>query len=87
MTDIQQKKIDLFKRMYNLEREVLDAKELQKELKDEFAFHKEFNPSGIDKKLVAKVMKAAKAKAGQDDLKGKASELQELDELITELED
>ncbi|MNQ24618.1 hypothetical protein D3C85_378170 [compost metagenome] len=80
-------KQSLFKRTYNLEQEVITAKELQKELKSEFTFEKEFNTAGLDKEVVKKVMKAAVAKAKQDTLKEKAQELLELDELITELED
>lgn len=79
-------KQDLFKRTYNLEQEVIQAKELQKELKGEFSFDKEFNTNGLDKKLVAKVMKAAQAKAKQDDLKGKSDVLLEIEALIEELE-
>lgn len=82
----KQMKQDLFKRTYNLEQEVIQAKELQKELKGEFSFDKEFNTNGLDKKLVAKVMKAAKAKAKQDDLKGKSDVLLEIEALIEELD-
>lgn len=79
-------KANLFQRTYNLEQEVIQAKELQKELKEEFEYHKEFNTSGLDKKLVQKIMKAAKAKASQDDLKAKSEELLEINQLIEELE-
>lgn len=82
----KQMKQDLFKRTYNLEQEVIQAKELQKELKGEFEFHKELNVNGLDKKLVAKIIKAAKAKASQDDLKAKSEELLEIDSIIDELE-
>jgi len=78
---------DLFKRAYNLEREVLDAKELQKELKAEFAYDKDVNVGGLEKKYVAKVIKAAKSHAKQDNLKEKADELLEINEIINELED
>lgn len=40
---VQEQKIDLFRRTYNLEQEVIQAKELQKDLKDEFTYHKEMN--------------------------------------------
>lgn len=86
-TSIQEQRKQLFIKTYNLEQEVLTAKELQKELRGEYTYDKEFNINGLLKDDVKKIMKAACAKAKQDDLKGKASELQELDELITELED
>lgn len=79
-------KKNLFQRTYNLEQEVIQAKELQKELKTEFSYDKEFNTNGIDKKVVQKIMKAAIAKAGQNNLKEKAEELIEIDKLIEELE-
>ena len=83
---VQEQKIDLFRRTYNLEQEVIQAKELQKDLKDEFTYHRELNTSGLDKEVVKKVIRAAKAKASQDDLKTKAAELVEIDEIISELE-
>lgn len=82
----QEMKIDLFKRTYNLEQEVIQAKELQKELKNEFEYHKEFNTNGLDKEDVKKIMRAAKAKASQDDLKAKSEELLEIDALIEEFD-
>lgn len=84
---VQEQKVELFKRTYNLEQEVIQAKELQKDLKDEFTYHKELNTSGLNKDIVKKVIRAAKAKASQDDLKTKAAELVEIDEIISELED
>lgn len=81
----QQRK-DLFTRTYNLEQEALTAKELQKELKGEFTYDKEFNTNGLPKDEVNKIMKAAQAKAKQAALKERAEELLEIDELITELE-
>lgn len=77
---------ELFRRAYNLEREVLDAKELQKELKAEFMYDKELNTGGLEKKYTAKVIKAAKAKAKNDNLKQKAADLEELESIIEELE-
>ena len=46
---VQDMKRDLFNRTYNLEQEVVQAKELQKELKGEFEYHKEMNTSGLEK--------------------------------------
>ena len=83
---VQDMKRDLFNRTYNLEQEVVQAKELQKELKGEFEYHKEMNTSGLEKDVVQKVMKAAVAKAKQDQLEQKANDLLELNELISELE-
>ena len=83
---VQDMKRDLFNRTYNLEQEVVQAKELQKELKGEFEYHKEMNTSGLEKGVVKKVMKAAVAKAKQDQLEQKANDLLELNELISELE-
>lgn len=80
-------KQNLFRRTYNLEQEVVQAKELQKELKGEFTYDKETNVNGLDKKLVAKIMKAAQSKAKQDNLKEKAEQLIEIDALIDELEE
>ena len=85
-TSVQDMKRDLFNRTYNLEQEVVQAKELQKELKGEFEYHKEMNTSGLEKDVVQKVMKAAVAKAKQDQLEQKANDLLELNELISELE-
>lgn len=76
----------LFTRFYNLEQEVIQAKELQKELKGEFTFDKEFNTNGLHKDVVKKVIKAAQAKAKQNKLKEMAEELLEIDSLIEELE-
>ena len=83
---VQEQKVDLFRRTYNLEQEIIQAKELQKDLKDEFTYHKELNTSRLHKDVVKKVIRAAKAKASQDDLKTKAAELVEIDEIISELE-
>lgn len=80
------KEKELFLRTYNLEQEIIQAKELQKELKGEFTFDKEFNTNGLHKDVVKKVIKAAQSKAKQDKLKEKAEELLEIDALIEELE-
>lgn len=85
-TSVQDMKRDLFNRTYNLEQEVVQAKELQKELKGEFEYHKEMNTSGLEKEIVKKVMKAAVAKAKQDQLEQKPNDLLELNEIISELE-
>lgn len=74
-------KQNLFDRAYQLEQEILTLTEDLKELKGEFVFHKEYNTSGFDKKEVEKIMKAAKAKVKQDDLKAKAEELNEIQQI------
>lgn len=72
---------ELFQRYYNLEREVLDAKEFQKELKTEYR-QSEDNPNGLDKDEVNKIIKAAVSHAKNDNLKEKMGELQEIDSLV-----
>lgn len=74
-------KKNLFNRAYQLEQEILTLTEDLKELKGEFVFHKEYNTSGFDKKEVEKILKAAKAKAKQDDLTAKAEELNEIQQI------
>ena len=71
---VQEQRKELFTRTYNLEQEVVQAKELQKELKGEYTYHRELNTTGLDKDEVKRVMKAAQAKAKQDNLKEKAEE-------------
>ena len=74
-------KQNLFDRAYQLEQEILTLTEDLKELKGEFVYHKEYCPNGFDKKEVEKIMKAGKAKAKQDDLKAKAEELNEIQQI------
>ena len=69
----------LFNRTYQLEQELLTLREDLGELKTEFTFHKEYCTGGLDKETVKKVMKAAKAKAAQDNLVEKIEELQEIE--------
>lgn len=71
----------LFDRTYQLEQEILTLQEDLKELKGEFVYHKEYNTDGFDKDEVAKIQKAAKAKAKSDDLKAKADELNEIQQI------
>lgn len=74
-------KQSLFDRTYQLEQEILTLQEDLKELKGEFVYHKEYNTDGFDKDEVAKIQKAAKAKAKSDDLKAKADELNEIQQI------
>lgn len=71
----------LFDRSYQLEQELITLKEDIGELKGEFSYHKDYCPNGLDKDDVKKIMKAAKAKAAQDNLKDKIAELTEIEEI------
>ena len=71
----------LFDRTYQLEQEILVLQEDLKEIKGEYVFHKEYNTDGFDKEEIAKIQKAAKAKAKSDDLKAKAAELNEIQQI------
>lgn len=68
---------ELFQKAYQVESELAMLKDDLKDIKSTFTYHKEHNSSGLDKD-VAKTIKAAVAKAKQDDLKGKAEELNEI---------
>ena len=74
-------KQSLYNRAYQLAQEIITLQEDLKELKGEFAYDKEYNSDGFDKKEVTKIIKAAVAKAKEDDLKTKADELNELQEI------
>lgn len=71
----------LYNRTYQLAQEIITLQEDLKELKGEFTYEENYNNDGFDKKEVSDIMKAAKAKAKEDDLKGKADELNKLQEL------
>lgn len=71
----------LYNRAYQLAQEALVNKEDTKELAGEFTYHKEYNTEGFDKEEVKTIIKAAQAKAKQDDLKAKAEELTKLQEI------
>ena len=71
-------KQNLYSRAYQLAQEIITLQEDLKELVTEFAYDKEYNTEGFDKKEVKKIIKAAVAKAKEDDLKTKADELNEL---------
>lgn len=72
---------DLYNRAYQLAQELITLKEDLAELKNEFVYHKEFNKGGLDKGVVGVTIKAAKAKASQDNLKEKIEELEEIEEI------
>lgn len=82
---VTEQRKDLFQRTFNLECEVLEAQELQKEVKTEYTYHADMNPNGLDKDDVNKIIKSAKAHAKQVNMKEKAEELLELDALVEEL--
>ena len=65
-------KQNLYSRAYQLAQEIITLQEDLKELVTEFAYDKEYNTEGFDKKDVKKIIKAAVAKAKEDDLKTKA---------------
>jgi uncharacterized protein (UPF0335 family) len=71
----------LYSRAYQLAQEIITLQEDLKELVTEFAYDKEYNTEGFDKKDVKKIIKAAVARAKEDDLKTKADELNELQEI------
>lgn len=71
----------LFNRGYQLEQELITLKEDLKELADEFTYHKEFCTNGLPKTEVKKILRAARAKANQDNLKEKIEELEEIEEI------
>lgn len=75
---------NLFDRAITIERSILALQEDLKELKSEFTYHQEHNTQGLDKDEVAKVMKAAKAAAKQDDLEAKIEELTFINTFIGE---
>lgn len=74
-------KQSLFDRAYQLAQEAITNKEDMKELAGEFTYDKEYNTEGFDKTEVKDLIKAAQAKAKQDDLKAKADEYNKLQEL------
>ena len=60
-------KQNLYSRAYQLAQEIITLQEDLKELVTEFAYDKEYNTEGFDKKDVKKIIKAAVAKAKEDD--------------------
>jgi len=77
---------ELVKSGYNIAKAIVQAQELLKELNPDFSYDKDVCTDGLPKKDVAKILRAAKAKAAQNNLKEKAEELLEVDALIDELE-
>ena len=71
----------LYSRAYQLAQEALVNKEDTKELAGEFIYHKEFNTEGFDKAEVKNIVKAAQAKAKQDNLAEKVEELNKLQQI------
>ena len=72
---------ELFQKAYQVESELAMLKDDLKDIKSTFTYHAEHNSSGLDKEVVKKVMRAAKAKAAQDNLRDKAEELNEIAEI------
>lgn len=71
-------KQDLYNRAYQLAQEAITNKEDTKELAGEFTYDEDFNTAGFDKAEVKDIIKAAQAKAKQDDLQAKADEFTKL---------
>lgn len=74
-------KQSLYNRAYQLAQEAITNKEDMKELAGEFTYDKEYNTEGFEKQEVKDIVKAAVAKAKEDDLQGKADELSKLQEI------
>lgn len=71
----------LYNRAYQLAQEALVNKEDVKELVGEFTYDKEYNSDGFDKLEVKNIVKAAQAKAKQDNLAEKVEELNKLQQI------
>lgn len=71
----------LYNRAYQLAQEVITLQADLKELAGEFTYDKEYNVEGFDKAEVKDLIKAATAKAKDDDLQAKAAEFTKLQEL------
>lgn len=71
----------LYSRAYQLAQEALVNKEDVKELVGEFTYDKEYNTDGFDKVEVKNIVKAAQAKAKQDNLAEKVEELNKLQQI------
>lgn len=71
----------LYSRAYQLAQEAIVNKEDVKELAGEFTYDKEYNTDGFDKAEVKNIVKAAQAKAKQDNLAEKVEELNKLQQI------
>jgi len=71
----------LYSRAYQLAQEAITNKEDVKELAGEFTYDKEYNTEGFDKAEVKNIVKAAQAKAKQDNLAEKVEELNKLQQI------
>lgn len=71
----------LYSRAYQLAQEAIVNKEDVKELIGEFTYDKEYNTEGFDKVEVKNIVKAAQAKAKQDNLAEKVEELNKLQQI------
>jgi hypothetical protein len=74
-------KQSLYNRAYQLAQEAITNKEDVKELIGEFTYDKEYNTDGFDKTEVKDIVKAATAKAKQDNLAEKVEELNKLQQI------
>lgn len=71
----------LYSRAYQLAQEAITNKEDVKELVGEYTYDKEYNTDGFDKTEVKNIVKAAQAKAKQDNLAEKVEELNKLQQI------
>ncbi len=74
-------KQSLYNRAYQLAQEAITNKEDMKELIGEFTYDKEYNADGFAKEDVKDIVKAAVAKAKQDNLAAKVEELNKLQQI------
>ena len=74
-------KQSLYSRAYQLAQEAITNKEDMKELAGEFTYNKEYNTEGFDKQEVKDIVKAAVAKAKEDDLQAKSDECKKLQDI------
>jgi hypothetical protein len=74
-------KQSLYSRAYQLAQEAITNKEDMKELAGEFTYDKEYNTDGFEKNEVKDIVKAATAKAKQDNLAEKVEELNKLQQI------
>ena len=77
---------ELFNTLLQLEREILLLQEQVKEVKTDATFHKDDNPSGMDKEDVGNIAKGAKAKAKSEDMLLKIEALQLIEQIIADNE-
>lgn len=76
---------ELFTRALQLEREILILQSDLKQLKEDATYSEGDNPKGIEKGIVADILKAAKFKAKDSDLLEQIEKLQTCENIIEEM--